>query len=265
LGVAAAPSAVSRGEGARRSAVHRGQTICATTVGKIRVLSASLLPVFVFSRVGLAITQTVDRIYSPELYTASDPPACVVSSALCLSSINRPRIAFAMSSSTCRPNESRFGAVLGRVYRSAMAPPLGTCPPPWNSPALPLEIPPVGMGASIRGVDGTRCFARWDCRPRKPRFHAEVGAPPWVPLAPWAGPHRCGPSHRRGSCGAIELVVNRGVPGKRMQHHRNCPRRGMPAAPPWFGQQGCRGLGTTLGPSDLCCAVAIRCAEAFWL
>jgi hypothetical protein len=36
-------------------------------------------------------------------------------------------------------------------------------------------------------------------------------------------------------------------------------RRESRAAPP----QGCRGLGTTLGPSDLCCAVAIRCAEAF--
>jgi hypothetical protein len=67
LGVAAAPCAVSRGEGARRSAVHRSQTICATTAGKIQVLDAPLLLVIVFRQVGLAITQTVDRIYSPEL------------------------------------------------------------------------------------------------------------------------------------------------------------------------------------------------------
>jgi hypothetical protein len=67
LGVAAAPCAVSRGEDTRQSAVHRGQTICAPTAGKIQVLGASLLPVIVFRQVWLASTQTIGRIYSPEL------------------------------------------------------------------------------------------------------------------------------------------------------------------------------------------------------
>jgi hypothetical protein len=67
LGVAAAPCAVSRGEDTRQSAIHRGQTICAPTAGKIQVLGASLLPVIVFRLVGLASTQTIGRIYSPEL------------------------------------------------------------------------------------------------------------------------------------------------------------------------------------------------------
>jgi hypothetical protein len=67
LGVAAAPCAVSRAEDTRKSAVHRGQTICAPIAGKIQVLGASLLPVIVFRQVGLTSTQTVGRIYSPEL------------------------------------------------------------------------------------------------------------------------------------------------------------------------------------------------------
>ena len=61
----------------RRSAAHRGPTLCATATGEIQVLSAPLLPVVVFRQVELVITQTVDRNSSPYLLLRRGP-ACSV-------------------------------------------------------------------------------------------------------------------------------------------------------------------------------------------
>jgi hypothetical protein len=46
----------------RRSAIHRGQTLCATTACEIHVLRAPFPPLIIFRQAELVVTQTVAGI-----------------------------------------------------------------------------------------------------------------------------------------------------------------------------------------------------------